>query len=628
MMAGGASLAPRRWSLPALATEMRSRSWYSSTRLDHGREKQQELQRCRAGVLPGSSRLIARVGGQGPVVVLARAVDALKGLLVQQAGKAVAVRPPSSCISMVSWLWSMAMLAVVNTGASSCWAGATSLCLVLAEMPSFHSSSSSSFMKGFHRWAYGAEVVVLQLLALGGAAPKQGAAGEHEVRPFGVQLFRSMRKYSCSGPTVVADALSRLLAKQLQARARAWRLTASMERSRGVFLSSASPRVGAEGRGDAQGVVLDEGVGGGVPRGVAPGLKGGAQPAGGEAGGVRLALDQLFAGKVHDAPVPSPAGERKASCFSAVMPVMGWNQWVKWVAPLRDGPVLHGVGHHVGHGGVQRTALADGGAQRAVYVFGQPVSHDAFAEHHAAEQLGNSAHVQNLFSVLQIDSVLQIGARRALTPLPRRPAAPCAENPAKRPARPGRFFPGETGSPARGRFARPRTRAARRMRCRPGGRPPARALPRSCAQNSTARPGLGPQGACRKNLCARPRAAARTSRMFGTGWGAPPSACAGRRCTRPGTRPSPACAPPSLLSSNSICMPRQMPKSGVPARAFSTSGAARPLSHSAAMPPAKAPTPGSTSAPARRTCSGVWASCGCAPRAASARHTLSRLLRP
>lgn len=22
------------------------------------------------------------------------------------------------------------------------------------------------------------------------------------------------------------------------------------------------------------------------------------------------------------------------SCFSAVMPVIGWNQWVKWVAPL------------------------------------------------------------------------------------------------------------------------------------------------------------------------------------------------------------------------------------------------------------------------------------------------------
>ena len=25
--------------------------------------------------------------------------------------------------------------------------------------------------------------------------------------------------------------------------------------------------------------------------------------------------------------LPSPATERKASCFSAVMPVSGWNQW-------------------------------------------------------------------------------------------------------------------------------------------------------------------------------------------------------------------------------------------------------------------------------------------------------------
>ena len=24
----------------------------------------------------------------------------------------------------------------------------------------------------------------------------------------------------------------------------------------------------------------------------------------------------------------------KASCFSAVTPVMGWNQWVKWVQPF------------------------------------------------------------------------------------------------------------------------------------------------------------------------------------------------------------------------------------------------------------------------------------------------------
>ena len=28
-----------------------------------------------------------------------------------------------------------------------------------------------------------------------------------------------------------------------------------------------------------------------------------------------------------------PVLSRKASCFSAVPPVRGWNQWVKWVAP-------------------------------------------------------------------------------------------------------------------------------------------------------------------------------------------------------------------------------------------------------------------------------------------------------
>lgn len=29
-----------------------------------------------------------------------------------------------------------------------------------------------------------------------------------------------------------------------------------------------------------------------------------------------------------------PSGEMKLSCFSAVTPVIGWNQWVKWVAPF------------------------------------------------------------------------------------------------------------------------------------------------------------------------------------------------------------------------------------------------------------------------------------------------------
>ena len=54
-------------------------------------------------------------------------------------------------ISIVSWLWSVAMFAVAKTGAISCWQGATSLCSVLAFTPSFQSSSSKSAMNALTR---------------------------------------------------------------------------------------------------------------------------------------------------------------------------------------------------------------------------------------------------------------------------------------------------------------------------------------------------------------------------------------------------------------------------------------------------------------------------------------------
>jgi hypothetical protein len=49
-----------------------------------------------------------------------------------------------------------------------------------------------------------------------------------------------MRKYSCSEPTVVKTCLASVLPKSLRTRI-AWTLSASIDLSRGVFLSSASP---------------------------------------------------------------------------------------------------------------------------------------------------------------------------------------------------------------------------------------------------------------------------------------------------------------------------------------------------------------------------------------------------
>ena len=78
---------------------------------DEGRQKQQEL-----GVLPGGGagleQIFARVGGEGPVVVLAGAVDAREGLLMEQAHQSVAVAT-FFIISITSWFWSQAALALV-----------------------------------------------------------------------------------------------------------------------------------------------------------------------------------------------------------------------------------------------------------------------------------------------------------------------------------------------------------------------------------------------------------------------------------------------------------------------------------------------------------------------------------
>ena len=64
----------------------------------------------------GVEQVHARVGGDGPVVVLAAAVDAGKGLFVQQTDQSVAVQATFCMISMVSWLWSVATLVVVKIG--------------------------------------------------------------------------------------------------------------------------------------------------------------------------------------------------------------------------------------------------------------------------------------------------------------------------------------------------------------------------------------------------------------------------------------------------------------------------------------------------------------------------------
>ena len=79
------------------------------------------------------------------------------------------------------------------------------------------------------------------------------------------------------------------------------------------------------------------------------------------------------------------------------------------------------------------------------------------------------------------------------------------------------------------------------------------------------------------------------------------SAAARRRARVPRRRSARArrvSSPSSVEESNSSCMPRQMPSSGVPAATRSASSASRPYLRRFAIPAGNAPTPGSTSASA------------------------------
>ena len=150
MIAGGASLAPRRWSLRAEATTARSRPpCWCTARITAAQNTRNCAFSC--GVSPGFEQVALRRVAERAVDVLARAVDAGERLLVQQARPCRTSRPPGCSVTISSCWWSVARLAVSNTGAISYWPGATSLWRVLTGMPSLNSSRSTSSMKASTR---------------------------------------------------------------------------------------------------------------------------------------------------------------------------------------------------------------------------------------------------------------------------------------------------------------------------------------------------------------------------------------------------------------------------------------------------------------------------------------------
>ena len=239
MIAGGASLAPRRWSWPTPAIDARSSAAWSSTAAMHrGAEEQEDQVLVRR--VARLEQVDARVGAHRPVVVLARAVDAGERLLVQQADEAVAAR------DVLQDLHRQHLVVDADVGVledrRDLVLGRRDL--VVARLDR-HAELGQLLLAlehvGEHALGDRAEVVVVELVALGRLGAEQRAAGR--VRGRGARSSTARRSGStpAPGPTVVKTLLTSSSPSSLQRLERRRVESASIERSSGILVSSASP---------------------------------------------------------------------------------------------------------------------------------------------------------------------------------------------------------------------------------------------------------------------------------------------------------------------------------------------------------------------------------------------------
>ena len=344
--------------------------------LDDGGQDGQEngvLLRVRTGV----QQVFVPVGN-GPVVMLAGTVDACEGLFMKQAYQAVL----AGLLAQNFHHQHVVVDRQVHVLKQRSQFKLRGRHFVVAGLG--RDSQSPEFL--FHvaheikdTGLDGAEIMVFQLLVLGGRGAEKGATRLDQVRAVQVEvlvneevfLFRPQR----NGHVFIrkAETLHQLLDGIAQC------LAGAQQRS--LLIQSVS-RIRTVGGRDAERgsvpVPLDKGGAGGVPCGVAAGLKGAAQAAGGEAGGVRFAHNQVFAGKAHDGfhslGIQEGIVLLRRGARHGLEPVR-----IVSGSPFQS-PLLHGVGYIRGNIRVQRKPVLDSGQEGFCRVFGQVLLHHFRAE--------------------------------------------------------------------------------------------------------------------------------------------------------------------------------------------------------------------------------------------------------
>ena len=242
---------------------------------------------------------------------------------------------------------------------------------------------------GRHSGLDHAEVVVVHLLALGGLGAEQGAAGEDQVFAFLVHflIHKEILLLRAYGGADVSDGV---VAEQPQDAQRLL-IQGVHGAQQGGLLIQRFAAVGAEGGGDAKGLALDKSVGAGVPGGVATGFKGGPQTAGREGAGVRLTLNQFFAGKLHNhAAVGS--GSDEAVVLLGGNAGHGLEPVGKMGCSVLHGPIFHSGGHSICNSQIKLGALVDGLSQGLINILRELCAHHSVIKDQTAKIIGNCCH--------------------------------------------------------------------------------------------------------------------------------------------------------------------------------------------------------------------------------------------
>ncbi len=327
------------------------------------------------------------VGAHRPVVVLARAVDAGERLLVQQADEAVA---PGGVLHDLHrhHLVVGADVGVLEDRRDLELIGRDLVVAGLDRDAELRELELDLEHVGEHALGDRAEVVVVELVALRRFGAEQRPSRGNEIGTFEEVLLVDQEVLllaACSRE----DALGVIDAEQLErAHGRAGERVHRAQQRDLVVERLARPR--GERRRNAQqravGVLEDERGRGRVPGGVAARLERRADAAGGERGGVGLALDQLLAGEV---------GDRRAVVGGAVEGVvlLGGRPGQR-LEPVRvvggallHRPLLHRLRDRVGERGVERLAARQRLLQRLVHVLGQSPALDGRGEDVRGEHL-------------------------------------------------------------------------------------------------------------------------------------------------------------------------------------------------------------------------------------------------